>query len=144
MKQHTVESIRTDLLRKTFSAVEFTREALAHAERENPKTNAYLTFAPERALAAARAVDRKIATGEEQKSAPEPALQATPVQFDLGLWFEPRHRLMVQAPQTISSVHSSLPKSIALSDASSAEKNSSSCGGLIRVPESIACACPRW
>ena len=35
------------------------------AEAENPKTNAYLTFSPERALAAARAVDQKIAAGED-------------------------------------------------------------------------------
>ena len=34
-------------------------------KRENPKTNAYLTFSPERALAAAEAVDRKIAAGED-------------------------------------------------------------------------------
>ena len=38
---------------------------LAYAEAENPKTNAYLTFAPERALAPARAVDEKLARGEE-------------------------------------------------------------------------------
>jgi aspartyl-tRNA(Asn)/glutamyl-tRNA(Gln) amidotransferase subunit A len=65
MKSHTVESIRTDLLRKTFSAVEFTREALAHAERENPKTNAYLLLAPERALKAAEKIDEKIAAGQD-------------------------------------------------------------------------------
>ncbi len=65
MTQHTVESIRTDLLRKTFSAVEFTREALAHAERENPKTNAYLMLSPERALKAAEKVDEKIAAGHD-------------------------------------------------------------------------------
>ena len=65
MRQHTVESIRTDLLRKTFSAVEFTREALAHAERENPKTNAYLLLAPERALKSAEQVDEKIAAGHD-------------------------------------------------------------------------------
>jgi aspartyl-tRNA(Asn)/glutamyl-tRNA(Gln) amidotransferase subunit A len=65
MKQHTIESIRTDLLRRTFSAVEFTREALAHAERENPKTNAYLLLAPERALKAAEKVDEKIAAGHD-------------------------------------------------------------------------------
>ena len=63
MRQHTAQSIRADLLRKTFSAVEFTRQALAHAERENPKTNAYLMLAPARALAAAEKVDEKIAAG---------------------------------------------------------------------------------
>ena len=65
MKEHTVESIRADLLRKTFSAVEFTREALAHAERENPKTNAYLLLAHERALKAAEKVDEKLAAGHD-------------------------------------------------------------------------------
>ncbi len=61
----TIDSIRTDLLAKKISAEELARQALAHAEAENPKTNAYLTFAPERALAAARAVDQKIAAGED-------------------------------------------------------------------------------
>ena len=60
MKQHTVASIRAGLLAKEFSSVELTREALAHAERENPATNAYLRFSPERALAAAEKVDEKI------------------------------------------------------------------------------------
>jgi aspartyl-tRNA(Asn)/glutamyl-tRNA(Gln) amidotransferase subunit A len=61
----TVDSIRADLLDKKTSAEEIAREALKFAEAENPKTNAYLTFAPERALAAARDVDRKIAAGED-------------------------------------------------------------------------------
>ena len=62
---HTIDSIRADFCAKKFSAEEFAREALAFAEAENPKTNAYLTFSPERALAAARAVDQKIAAGED-------------------------------------------------------------------------------
>ena len=61
----TVDSIRADLLAKKRSAEEIAREALKFAEAENPKTNAYLTFAPERALAAARAVDQKIASGSD-------------------------------------------------------------------------------
>src|SRR5260370_42107473 len=61
----TVDSIRAGLLAKEFSAEEFARNALAFAGAENPKTNAYLTFSPERALAAARAVDAKIAKGED-------------------------------------------------------------------------------
>ena len=64
MKQ-TVDSIRTDLLAKKTSAEEIAHEALKYAEAENPKTNAYLTFSPERALAAAKAVDQKIAAGED-------------------------------------------------------------------------------
>jgi aspartyl-tRNA(Asn)/glutamyl-tRNA(Gln) amidotransferase subunit A len=65
LAKHTIESIRAGLLGKEFSAAELTQQALAYAEAENPKTNAYLTFAPERALAAARAVDDKIARGED-------------------------------------------------------------------------------
>ena len=61
----TIDSIRADLLWKRISAEEIAREALKLAEAENPKTNAYLTLAPERALAAAREVDRKIAAGED-------------------------------------------------------------------------------
>jgi len=61
----TIDSIRADLLAKKTSAEEIARQALKFAEAENPKTNAYLTFAPERALAAARAVDQKIAAGED-------------------------------------------------------------------------------
>ncbi len=62
---HTIDSIRDGLLKKKFSAEEFTREFLEHAESENPKTNAYLTFASVRAMAAAEAIDRKIAAGED-------------------------------------------------------------------------------
>lgn len=65
MKNHSIRSIREGLLKKEFSAEEFTREALEHAERENSKTNAYLTFSAVRAMAAAEAVDRKIAAGED-------------------------------------------------------------------------------
>jgi aspartyl-tRNA(Asn)/glutamyl-tRNA(Gln) amidotransferase subunit A len=61
----TIDSIRAELLDKKTSAEEIAREALKFAEAENPKTNAYLTFAPERALASARAVDQKIAAGED-------------------------------------------------------------------------------
>ncbi len=52
-------------MKKEFSAEELTREALEFAERENPKTNAYLTFSSVRAMAAAEAVDKKIAAGED-------------------------------------------------------------------------------
>ena len=61
----TIDSIRAGLIAKKFSAEELARETLAYAEAENPKTNAYLTFSTERALAAARAVDSKIAGGED-------------------------------------------------------------------------------
>ena len=62
---HSIDSVREGLRRKKFSAVEFTRKALENAERENPKTNAYLMFSHERALAAAERVDEKIAAGED-------------------------------------------------------------------------------
>jgi len=62
---HTIRSIQQGLRAKKFSAAEIAREALEFAERENPKTNAYLTFSAGRALAAAAEVDRKLAAGEE-------------------------------------------------------------------------------
>src|SRR3984885_10238056 len=65
MTARTIQSIREGLLGKEFNAVEIAREALAHAERENPKTNAYLLFSSEQALAAAERVDAKIAAGED-------------------------------------------------------------------------------
>lgn len=65
LAHHTIESIRAGLLGKEFSAEELARQALDYAQAENPKTNAYLTFAPDRAFAAARAVDDKIARGED-------------------------------------------------------------------------------
>src|SRR6202035_634165 len=60
----SIDSIRAGLLAKKFSAEELARQSLVYAEAENPKTNAYLTLSPERALDAARAVDAKIANGE--------------------------------------------------------------------------------
>ncbi len=65
LAKHTIDSIRAGLLAKQFSAEELAREALAFAEAENSKTNAYITLAPERALAAAKAVDRQIASGDD-------------------------------------------------------------------------------
>ncbi len=65
MTSQTVATIRQGLLGKEFSAVEIAREALVYAERENPKTNAYLLFSAERALAAAERVDAKIAAGDD-------------------------------------------------------------------------------
>ena len=62
---HSIRSIREGLLSKAFSAEELAHQALAFAEAENPKTNAYLSFSPERALTAARAVDTKLAKGED-------------------------------------------------------------------------------
>ena len=61
----TIDSIGEALRKKQFSAVELAEQALAFAQAENPKTNAYLHLSPERALAAARAVDEKLARGED-------------------------------------------------------------------------------
>ncbi|HKE28336.1 MAG TPA: Asp-tRNA(Asn)/Glu-tRNA(Gln) amidotransferase subunit GatA [Bryobacteraceae bacterium] len=61
----TIDAIREALAARRFSAVELATEALRFAEAENPKTNAYLHFSPERALGAAHAVDEAIARGEE-------------------------------------------------------------------------------
>jgi len=61
----TIDKVRQGLLEKRFSAEELAREALRFAQAENPKTNAYLHFCPERALEAARRVDEKLARGED-------------------------------------------------------------------------------
>src|SRR5271169_4420630 len=60
----TIQSIRAGLRRKEFSARELAQAALEFAQAENPKTGAYLTFSPDRALAAAAHVDGQIAKGE--------------------------------------------------------------------------------
>ncbi|MGO9259748.1 MAG: Asp-tRNA(Asn)/Glu-tRNA(Gln) amidotransferase subunit GatA [Bryobacteraceae bacterium] len=61
----TIDGVRQGLLRRRFSAVELATEALRFAEAENPRTNAYLHFSPERALATARRVDERLARGED-------------------------------------------------------------------------------
>ena len=61
----TIEGVRNGLLAREFSARELAQEALRFAEAENPKTNAYLRLSPDRALAAAEAVDEKLALGED-------------------------------------------------------------------------------
>jgi aspartyl-tRNA(Asn)/glutamyl-tRNA(Gln) amidotransferase subunit A len=62
---HSIDEIRTAILHSRFSATEFATEVLAHAQEENSKTNAFLSFSPEHALLAARRVDRKVAAGED-------------------------------------------------------------------------------
>jgi aspartyl-tRNA(Asn)/glutamyl-tRNA(Gln) amidotransferase subunit A len=61
----TIDQVRKGLAAREFSAVELAQSALELARAENPKTNAYLHFSPERALAAAQQVDRKLAAGED-------------------------------------------------------------------------------
>ncbi len=65
MTRHSIASIREGLLTKQFSAVELAGEALAFAEQENPKTNAYLLLSPERAREAAARLDQQLASGAE-------------------------------------------------------------------------------
>ena len=60
----TIDAVRNGLLARQFSAREIAGEILRLAEAENPKTNAYLRLAPERALAAAQRVDDQIGRGE--------------------------------------------------------------------------------
>src|ERR1035437_7610220 len=61
----TIGRVREGLLSRRFSAVELAAEALRFAQAENPKTNAYLHFSPERALSSAKRVDEQIARGED-------------------------------------------------------------------------------
>jgi aspartyl-tRNA(Asn)/glutamyl-tRNA(Gln) amidotransferase subunit A len=61
----TIDRVRQALLSRELSAVELAAAALRYAEAENPKTGAYLHFSPERAMASAERVDRRIARGED-------------------------------------------------------------------------------
>jgi len=61
----TIDGVREGLRARRFSATELAAEALRFAQAENPKTNAYLHFSPERAMEAAARVDEQIARGEE-------------------------------------------------------------------------------
>jgi len=65
VKLHSIDSIRAGLLAKEFTAKELALEAIAHGQAQNPQTNAFLTFSPERALLAALEVDRKVSLGED-------------------------------------------------------------------------------
>jgi len=60
-----IEKIRQGLASREYSAVELAQSVLDFAQAENPKTNAYLHFAAERALAAADRVDQKLRAGED-------------------------------------------------------------------------------
>jgi aspartyl-tRNA(Asn)/glutamyl-tRNA(Gln) amidotransferase subunit A len=61
----TISQVKDGLRNKQFSALELARAAVKFAESENSKTNAYLTFSPELAEAAALEVDAKLARGED-------------------------------------------------------------------------------
>src|SRR5690242_21036069 len=60
----TIAEVREGLKKKDFTATELASAALDFASEHNPATNAFLTFSPERALAAAKRVDQQIAKGE--------------------------------------------------------------------------------
>jgi aspartyl-tRNA(Asn)/glutamyl-tRNA(Gln) amidotransferase subunit A len=60
----TVAAVREGLVNKKFSATELAHAALAFAKKENAASNAFLTFSPERALAAAARVDKQIRDDE--------------------------------------------------------------------------------
>lgn len=59
----TISEIRAGLVAKKFSARELAQAGVAHAEKENPRTNSFLTFSPDRALASAARVDEAVARG---------------------------------------------------------------------------------
>jgi aspartyl-tRNA(Asn)/glutamyl-tRNA(Gln) amidotransferase subunit A len=65
IRRLTIDSIRTGIRKREFSALELTAETLKFAERENHRTNAYLRLSSERALAQAAKVDALIASGED-------------------------------------------------------------------------------
>jgi len=65
LRTATIGSIRSALARREASAREIAQEALRIAREENPKTNACLTLAEERALATAARVDEALARGED-------------------------------------------------------------------------------
>jgi aspartyl-tRNA(Asn)/glutamyl-tRNA(Gln) amidotransferase subunit A len=59
----TISGIREGLAQKKFSAKELAETALKHAEEENARTNAFLTFSRERALETAARVDEALSKG---------------------------------------------------------------------------------
>ncbi len=61
----SIGAIRAGLAAKQFSALEIAQAANRYAAAENAKTNAYITLSPEAAEEAARAVDEKLARGED-------------------------------------------------------------------------------
>jgi aspartyl-tRNA(Asn)/glutamyl-tRNA(Gln) amidotransferase subunit A len=61
----TIDRVKEGLATRRFSAVELAEAALGYAQAENPKTDAYLHFSPERAREAARRVDEALARGRD-------------------------------------------------------------------------------
>lgn len=65
MEYVTIQKLSDRLQRKEFSCRELTMRYLEAIEAENPSLGAYVNVTPEAALAAADAVDKKIAAGEK-------------------------------------------------------------------------------
>ncbi|MGQ9635154.1 MAG: Asp-tRNA(Asn)/Glu-tRNA(Gln) amidotransferase subunit GatA [Bryobacteraceae bacterium] len=61
----TIPQIRQAIQKRQLRAVELAQRALRFAQDENPKTNAYLHFSPERAMAAAQKVDEAVERNQE-------------------------------------------------------------------------------
>ena len=70
----SIDAIHAGLLARQFSAEELVRATLERIERENKAIRAYLTLSPERALAQALEIDRKVRAQE-----PLPPLAGVPV-----------------------------------------------------------------
>jgi aspartyl-tRNA(Asn)/glutamyl-tRNA(Gln) amidotransferase subunit A len=64
LRSLTVPAVREGLTKRKYSAMELAQAALSFAAEENAVTNAFLTFSPERAFAAAARVDEEIAKGQ--------------------------------------------------------------------------------
>ena len=65
MHDSKITAIHDMLCKKEFSCTELTNKYLAAIEKENGELNAYVKVTPDTALAAAKAVDEKIAKGEQ-------------------------------------------------------------------------------
>jgi len=65
LRSLTIDTVRQALVARKTSAVELTEAMLNLAQEENPRTNAFLHFCPDRALEAARRVDERVARGED-------------------------------------------------------------------------------
>ena len=61
----SARSLAGRIRRRELSAEEVVRAFIAQVERVNPQVNAIVTFLPERAIDEARAIDRRIAAGED-------------------------------------------------------------------------------
>ena len=63
--QHTAKELRQKLLGKECSAAEIAQSVFSRIDACEERVGAYVTLDRENALAAAKAVDKKIAAGEE-------------------------------------------------------------------------------